>query len=122
MKPTKKTAKASKKKILIIDDHPMMREGLAQLIANEPDLHLCGESGEAHDGLEKINALQPDLVLSDISLPGKNGVELIKDIQAMQPGLAVLVISSGERRRPAARRVTRRTRVAAGRSLRARRA
>jgi len=92
MKPTKKPEK-SRTKILIIDDHPMMREGLTQLIANEPDLEVCGEAGDANEGLEKISALQPNLVLSDITLPGKNGIELIKDIQALQAGLAILVIS-----------------------------
>ncbi len=83
----------TKKKILIIDDHPMMREGLTQLITHEPDLTVCGEAGEAGEGLEKVKTLQPDLVLSDITLPGKNGIELIKDIQALHPGLPVLVIS-----------------------------
>jgi DNA-binding NarL/FixJ family response regulator len=82
-----------KKQILIIDDHPMMREGLAQLIGNEPDLQVCGEAGDAHDGLVKIGKHKPDLVIADITLPGKNGLELIKDIQAMYQGLPVLVIS-----------------------------
>lgn len=81
------------KKILLVDDHPMMREGLAQLIGHEPDLQVCGESGDANDALEKINSLKPDLVISDITLPGKNGIELIKDIQSMQSGLMVLVLS-----------------------------
>ena len=71
----------------------MMRQGLAQLIAEEPDLLVCGESESAEGALSAINALTPDLVLADISLPGKNGLELIKDFQAMQPGLAILVIS-----------------------------
>ncbi len=92
MKAPKKPAKA-KIKVLIVDDHPMMREGLTQLIGHEPDLVVCGEAGDAPEGLEKIGTLQPDLVLTDITLPGKNGVELIKDIQAAHPGLAVLVIS-----------------------------
>lgn len=89
---SKKTP-ASKKKILIVDDHPMMRQGLAQLIGEEPDLLLCGEAESAEGALSAIDALKPDLVLADISLPGKNGLELIKDFQALQPGLAVLVIS-----------------------------
>jgi DNA-binding NarL/FixJ family response regulator len=84
------------KTILIVDDHPMMREGLAQLIGNQPDLAVCGEAGDAREALEKIKALQPDLVLTDITLPGKNGLELIKDIQALHPGVLVLVISMHE--------------------------
>jgi DNA-binding NarL/FixJ family response regulator len=81
------------KRILIVDDHPMMREGLAQLIGNDPGLEVCGEAGDAREALEKIRSLKPDLVLTDITLPGKNGLELLKDIQAMHPGVLVLVIS-----------------------------
>jgi DNA-binding NarL/FixJ family response regulator len=82
-----------RKRILLVDDHPMMREGLTQLIAHEPDLEICGEAGDANEALEKINLLKPDLVLTDITLPGKNGVELIKDVQAMHAGTLVLVLS-----------------------------
>jgi len=93
MSGKKKSPPAGKKRILIVDDHPMMREGLAQLIGNEADLTVCGEAENAGEAIEKANALKPDLVLADITLPGKNGLELIKDIQALLPGLAVLVIS-----------------------------
>jgi DNA-binding NarL/FixJ family response regulator len=89
----KKSAAQNKKRILIVDDHPMMRQGLAQLIGEEPDLIICGEAENAECALDSIGALKPDLVLADISLPGKNGLELIKDFQALQPGLPVLVIS-----------------------------
>jgi DNA-binding NarL/FixJ family response regulator len=82
-----------KKRILIVDDHPMMRQGLAQLIAAEPDLTVCGEAENAERALDNLGGLKPDLVLADISLPGKNGLELIKDFQVIQPGLPVLVIS-----------------------------
>jgi len=71
----------------------MMRQGLAQLISAEPDLAICGEAENAEYALTSLSALKPDLVLVDISLPGKNGLELIKDFQAIQPGQAVLVIS-----------------------------
>ena len=81
------------KRILIVDDHPMMRQGLAQLIGLERDLAVCGEAENAGSALNAVSALKPDLVLADISLPGKNGLELIKDFQAIQPGLPVLVIS-----------------------------
>jgi DNA-binding NarL/FixJ family response regulator len=90
---SKKQAAQDKKRILIVDDHPMMRQGLAQLIGAEPDLIICGEAENAESALDGIGALKPDLVLADISLPGKNGLELIKDFQALQPGLPVLVIS-----------------------------
>ena len=80
-------------KILIVDDHPMLREGLAQLIGNQTDMAVCGEAGDAAEALEKIRLLNPNLVLADITLPGRNGLELIKDIQALETGAAVLVIS-----------------------------
>jgi DNA-binding NarL/FixJ family response regulator len=71
----------------------MMREGLAQLIGQQDDMMVCGEAGDAHDALEKVRSLKPNLVLADITLPGRNGLELIKDIQAMETGVSVLVIS-----------------------------
>jgi DNA-binding NarL/FixJ family response regulator len=89
----RKTASAPQTKILIVDDHPMMREGLAQLIGNQPDMAVCSEAGNAHEALEKVRLLKPNLVLVDITLPGRNGLELIKDIQAINPGVLVLVIS-----------------------------
>jgi DNA-binding NarL/FixJ family response regulator len=92
MTPSKPAAKPPTK-ILIVDDHPMMREGLAQLISNQPDMLVCGEAGDAREALEKVCLLKPNLVLADITLPGRNGLELIKDIQALEAGVAVLVIS-----------------------------
>ena len=89
----KKKSAPDKKRILIVDDHPMMRQGLVQLIGVEPDLVVCGEAENAGSALDAVGTLKPDLVLADISLPGKNGLELIKDFQAIQPGLPVLVIS-----------------------------
>lgn len=90
---SKKSAARNKRRIFIVDDHPMMRQGLAQLINAESDLAICGEAENAESALDSIGSLKPDLVLADISLPGKNGLELIKDFHALQPGLPVLVIS-----------------------------
>jgi DNA-binding NarL/FixJ family response regulator len=90
---SKKIAAQNKKRILIVDDHPMMRQGLVQLIGAESDLAICGEAENAENALDCLGALKPDLVLADISLPGKNGLELIKDFHVIQPGLPVLVIS-----------------------------
>jgi DNA-binding NarL/FixJ family response regulator len=89
----KTSSKSGKTKILIVDDHPMMRQGLGLLIENEPDLAVCGEAERAHEALDAVQKLQPDLVLVDITLPDKSGLELIKDIVAMYPGLPALVIS-----------------------------
>jgi len=81
------------KTILIVDDHPMMREGLRRTIAGEPDLKVCGEAGDAFQALEALKTITPDLVLVDITLPGKSGLELIKDLKVMYPGLPILVLS-----------------------------
>jgi DNA-binding NarL/FixJ family response regulator len=84
---------AAKVKILIVDDHPMMREGMAQLIGQQPDMEVCGQAGDAHDGLEQVKLLKPTLVVADLTLPGRDGLELIKDIQALEAGVSVLVLS-----------------------------
>ena len=85
--------RSTKKKIFIVDDHPMMREGLAQLIAQEKDLMVCGEADDAAQGLEQIEKLEPDLALVDITLRSTSGLELIKDLAIRTPQIAVLVIS-----------------------------
>ena len=71
----------------------MMRSGLAQLIDNTPDLKVGAEADNASQALHAVANRNFDLILLDISLPDKNGVELIKDIQALKPGLPVLVVS-----------------------------
>lgn len=86
-------AQAEKTRLLILDDHPMMREGLAQLINNEPDLIVCGQAGTGVEGLELVTKLKPDLLLADISLPDRSGIEVIKDSLALHPEVPVLVIS-----------------------------
>ena len=80
-------------RVLIVDDHPMMREGLRTLISREHDLAICGEAETAGQALEAVANLKPELVLADISLPGRNGIELIKDIRSLQPAVLILVIS-----------------------------
>ncbi len=87
---------APRQRILILDDHPMTRHGLAQLISREPDLLVCGEAESAHSALKVIPALKPDLVLADITLPGRSGLEFIKDIKVLHPKVVVLVISMHE--------------------------
>jgi DNA-binding NarL/FixJ family response regulator len=93
MKRKQQPARLAKKKLFIVDDHPMMRDGLAQLISKEEDLVLCGEAEDAGAALEQIEKLQPDLALVDITLRATNGLELIKDIAIRAPATAVLVIS-----------------------------
>ncbi len=90
--PAKQKAEP-KKRILIVDDHPMMREGLVHFIGNQADLEVCGEAETASIALDMIASSKPDVVLADITLPGKSGLELVKDIAAMHPHIATLVVS-----------------------------
>jgi DNA-binding NarL/FixJ family response regulator len=83
----------NRKRILIVDDHPMMRQGLAQLINQESDLGVCCEADTAAKALALAASRQLDLVLADLSLPDRNGLELIKDLQVYHPALPVLVVS-----------------------------
>ena len=85
-----------RKKILLVDDHPLMRRGQADLLNREPDFTVCGEAGTAREAMDSIPKLKPDLVLLDMALPDKDGLEVIKDIQALHPGLPVLAMSMQE--------------------------
>ena len=83
----------SKVKILIVDDYPIIREGLTQLINHEDDLVVCAQAENAHQALLAINRAKPDMAVVDISLKDRSGLELIKDIKAQYPDLAVLALS-----------------------------
>jgi DNA-binding NarL/FixJ family response regulator len=85
--------KSSKKSILIVDDHPMMRDGLRQLIANEADLEVVGEADDVNEALLEAEILKPDIAVVDITLRSGNGLDLIKDLQIRSPKTAVLVLS-----------------------------
>ena len=89
---TAKTGR-SKYRILVVDDHPIVRQGLALLIDQEPDLMVCGEAEEAESALAAIATTRPDVLLLDISLPGPDGIELLKTIRSTDPALPVLVLS-----------------------------
>jgi DNA-binding NarL/FixJ family response regulator len=88
-----KNAKKVKKKVLVVDDHPIVRMGLASLVNQEKDLLICGEARNAHEALEAIEELQPDVVIVDISLKGQSGIELVKNINMRYPNLPILVFS-----------------------------
>ncbi len=81
------------KRILIVDDHPVVREGMARLLEDEPGIEICGSSGTVRDALDLVAKLKPDLVLADMTLPDRSGLELIKDLKVLDPGIPVLVIS-----------------------------
>ena len=82
-----------RKRILLVDDHPMTRYGMAQLLQQEGEFEICGEADNAHCALESIKSLRPDLVLTDLAMPGRHGLEFLKDMRAMHPEVAVLVVS-----------------------------
>ena len=82
-----------KKRVLIVDDHPIFRFGLAGLITEQSQLEVCGHADSAPAALDAMRRLKPDLVLLDLSLRGTNGIELIKLMKAEEPNLAILVIS-----------------------------
>jgi len=80
-------------KIVIIDDHPLMRKGLAMSLESEADIRVAAQAAGAEDGLGIIEAEDPDLVVVDISLPGMSGIELVKQVQAIRPEMKTLVVS-----------------------------
>ncbi len=82
-----------KKTVLVVDDHPLMRQGLALLINQQQDMQVCGEAEEAQAAMQAIAQLQPDIMILDISLKGPDGIELLKNIRATDPDLPVLVLS-----------------------------
>ena len=84
---------AVRKSIFVIDDHPVVRDGYARLITNQPDLELAGETGDAAQAIQMIEMAKPDLVLLDLSLKSGNGLEICKQINTQFPDVKVLVVS-----------------------------
>jgi DNA-binding NarL/FixJ family response regulator len=87
------TQQQPKRRLFIVDDHPIVRQGLMQLINSEADLTVCGQGEEAYQSLRAIREARPDLVLVDISLKDSDGIELLKELKAQVPELPVLVLS-----------------------------
>jgi len=92
----KRTAQSRQgwRRILIVDDHPLIRRGLTALINAEPDLIVCAEAATLQDGLVAIAVARPDLVISDLSLIHGDGLELVRDVRARHQGLRILVLST----------------------------
>jgi DNA-binding NarL/FixJ family response regulator len=91
-----KSAASARKQVFLVDDHPLVREWLTNLIHQQPDLEVCGESGNAPDALQAIARCVPDVAIVDISLRDSSGIDLIKNLKEQQPDLAVLVLSMHE--------------------------
>ena len=82
-----------KTRVLLVDDHPILRAGLRKLIDHEPDMMVCGEAEDGPKAFELAGTVQPDVAVIDISLKGSNGIELIKNLKARYPDLPTLVLS-----------------------------
>jgi DNA-binding NarL/FixJ family response regulator len=89
-------AQSGKAKVFLVDDHPIVRQGLGLLINREPDLVVCGEAEDAPSALQRMASAQPDLMVIDISLDGPDGLELLKTIRLKEPILPVLILSMHE--------------------------
>jgi len=89
----KQTTTKEKRRVFLVDDHPIVRQGLAELIEPEPDLEICGQAEDAAGALRTIRETRPDLAVVDISLKDSSGIELIKDLKVRFPDLVVLVLS-----------------------------
>src|SRR5271163_648926 len=90
---TSQNQTGAKKRILVVDDHPIVRQGLALLINREPDLVVCGEAEEAMGALHVLASARPDVLIVDISLNGPDGLDLLKTIRTTHPRLPVLILS-----------------------------
>ncbi len=93
MSRTRSNSSAPKCKVFLVDDHPIVRQGLALFIEREPDLMVCGEAEDATSALQAIRDAAPDFVILDISLNGPDGLELLKTLRVRYPNLPALVLS-----------------------------
>jgi DNA-binding NarL/FixJ family response regulator len=91
--PKKAVTEPAKTKILVVDDHPIVRERLAELINQEPDLNVCAEAEDSHQALKAMQTASPDLAIVDITLKDTYGIELIKQLKDRYPKLPILVLS-----------------------------
>jgi DNA-binding NarL/FixJ family response regulator len=82
-----------KTKVLLVEDHPILRQGLTRMINQEADMSVCGEAEDAGKAFDLVGQLSPDIAVVDISLKGSNGIEFVKNVKARYPALAVLVLS-----------------------------
>jgi DNA-binding NarL/FixJ family response regulator len=94
MSPSKTSSrKSEKKQVLIVDDHPLIRQGIRMLLTTEPDLEVCGEAETASDALAVMEKAKPDVAIVDLTLKESSGLELLKDIRVRYPDVLVLVVS-----------------------------
>jgi DNA-binding NarL/FixJ family response regulator len=84
---------ADKKKILLVDDHPLFRTGLKSLLVDNPSFQVIGEAGDGQEAIRLTKTLKPDLVLLDISLPDKSGIEVTRELKNLFPEILILIVS-----------------------------
>ena len=82
-----------KSSVILVDDHPVVREGLARVIEQEADLEVCDQAKDANEALQKIESSQPDIAVIDVTLDGSHGIELVKDLKIRFPNLLILMLS-----------------------------
>ena len=92
-------------RIVVADDHTIVREGLKQILASANDLEVVGEASDGHEAMERVRALDFDLLLLDMSMPGKSGIELIKQVHAEKPKVKILILSMHEEQQYAVRAI-----------------
>jgi DNA-binding NarL/FixJ family response regulator len=90
---------SGKRKVFIVDDHPLVREWLSVLIGQQADLTVCGEAGTTREAIHGVSVSKPDVAIVDVSLQNASGIELIKDLRSACPSLTVLVLSMHEESR-----------------------
>jgi len=96
--PHRGDASTRRARVFVVDDHPIVREGLTQLVNQEPDLQVCGEAGSARQALKAMAESKPDVAVVDLSLRETSGIQLIKDIKTRHPDLGVVVLSMYDER------------------------
>lgn len=95
---TPKKPQHPQRRILLVEDHPLIRAGLRVVIDSEKDLHICAEAATSGSALDAAIKWKPELVISDIGLPGRSGLELVQDLAALCPGVPVLILSMFQER------------------------
>lgn len=86
----------TQRRILLVDDHPLLRQGIAQMVNDEPDLKVCAEAEDRPSAMEAVGRTAPDLAVIDLSLKDQSGIELIKDLRVRYPEVQILVLSMHE--------------------------
>ena len=90
---SRKQSSSPSRRVFIVEDHPVFREGLVRMLGTETDLQICGEAGDYEAGLKGVQKFKPDLCLVDLELPGKSGLDLIKKIRSLKLPVKLLVVS-----------------------------